>query len=388
VIQRRCDDSVVQVVAGRPRVLRLGRGHAPASFELPALAGLPTMLALGAQLGHAPALLHGGRAWVWPHVGDLDEADTRAAMASSIADLCRMLNAEPARVIIDAHPDYATSLWARSEARARGFAVEAVFHHHAHVAAVLAEHGRARALGFAWDGTGLGPDHARWGGEVLAVDPRGARRVGHLLPYPLPGGDAAARDGLRPLAGLLALAGNPRLADEVGAQLGEPELAQLLTLARNPRLAPPTSSIGRLFDAVAAVTGICRRSHYQAEAAQALEHAASAGAAPFPFAYVGGVLDWRPMLAALLGERDQPGLVASRFHATLIAMIVTIAQAHTDEHGRTVALAGGCFANRLLLAGASEALRARGFEVLAPERLPPGDGGLALGQLWVAGGSA
>jgi hydrogenase maturation protein HypF len=383
-IQRRCDDSVVQVVADRARVLRLGRGLAPASVELPELAGLPVMLGLGAQLGQAPALLNGGRAWAWPHVGDLDEADTRTAMASSIADLCRMLGTAPARVIVDAHPDYATSLWARAEAPAQGFAVEAVFHHHAHVAAVLAEHGRSQALGFAWDGTGLGPGHQRWGGEVLAVDARGARRVAHLLSYPLPGGDAAARDGLRPLGGLLAAAGLGD-AEDLGRQLGEPELTRQLALARNPRLAPPTTSVGRLFDAVAAVTRICRRSRYQAEAAQALEHAASPGAAPYPFAYVGGVLDWRPMLAELLVEHDQPGLVASRFHATLIAMIVAVAQAHAHEHGHTIALAGGCFVNRLLLAGASEALRAAGFEVLAPERLPPGDGGLALGQVWVAG---
>src|SRR5690606_21033895 len=296
---------------------------------------------------------------------------TRAAMHASIDDLSRMLGAAPRLLAIDAHPDYASSAWARAQPDRRCIPV---FHHHAHVAAVPAEHGREPALGVAWDGTGLGADRSNWGGEFLRVDTRGARRVAHLRPFPLPGGDAAARDGLRSLAGLLA-----------GAELDgpeDPQLARLVALARHPRFAPATTSVGRLFDAVAALTGLCRHSRFQAEAAQALEYAASPAAAPYQFVLRDGVLDWRPMLAAMLEQRETPGLVASRFHATLIAMIVTVAAA---QRASTVVLAGGCFANRLLLAGAIEALRARGIEALAARRLPAGDGGLALGQAWVAG---
>lgn len=376
-IQRRCDDSVAQFVGGRLRTLRLGRGFTPAQFELPpSFAELPPILALGAQLAHAPVLMQAGSAIAWPHVGDLDEPHTRTAMHESIADLTHMLGVhEPPLWAIDAHPGYASSSWARAQVGQR---CVPVFHHHAHVASVLAEHGRERALGVAWDGTGLGPDFQIWGGEFLEVDPRGARRAARMRPFPLPGGDAAARDGLRSLAGMLAAA---ELSNPIDGELGR-ELDRLITLARKPKLAPQTTSVGRMFDAVAALTGLCRRSRYQAEAAQALEHAATPSAAPYEFHVNDGAIDWRPMLAAMLAHRDRADLVASRFHATLIAMIVQIA---ATTHAPTVVLAGGCFANRLLLGGAIEALRARGIEAFAACRLPPGDGGLALGQVWVAG---
>src|SRR5690606_10525936 len=156
-IQRRCDDAVTQFVAGQLRTLRLGRGQAPACFELPpSFAELPPILALGAQLAHAPVLMQAGSAIAWPHVGDLDEPHTRAAMLESIADLEHMLGCREPLLAIDAHPDTATSNWARTQGEQRCIPV---FHHHAHVASVLAEHGRERALGVAWDGTGLGPDH-------------------------------------------------------------------------------------------------------------------------------------------------------------------------------------------------------------------------------------
>jgi hydrogenase maturation protein HypF len=380
-ILRRCDDSVVQVVEGRARVLRLGRGLAPARLALPEpFAGLPPMLGLGASLQAAPMLALAGRAIAWPHVGDLDEPRTRAAMAGAIEDLSALQGHRVSRLAVDAHPDDPSASWAT---RQPGAFVDRIHHHHAHVAAVLAEHGRAAALGVAWDGVGYGIDGGIWGGEFLEVDARGARRVASLRPFPLPGGDAAARDGLRVLAGLLAAAGLdvPMLPDTEFA-----ELARFVELARRPRLSPPSSSVGRLFDAFAALLGLCRRSRYQAEAARALEHAAAEhGPAPaYPFALVDGLLDWRPMLAEVLAPeaRARPALVAARVHATLIAMIVAVAAARRAPR---VALAGGCFANRILFTGASAALRERGVEVLAAAAVPPGDGGLALGQLWVAG---
>ena len=371
-ILRRCDDSVVQVVGGEARTLRLGRGLAPALFKAPECGA--TILALGGDLQAAPVLASGGEALAWPHVGGLREPQTFAAMLDAQADLCRMVGRPPEVLACDAHPDYVSAVWACAQPGAR---VERVFHHHAHVAATLAEHGRERALGVAWDGVGMGEDRSAWGGEFLAVDPAGARRLASLRPFALPGGDAAARDGLRSLVGLLVGADTPP-----PPELVSPELGRLLEVAARPRLSPPTSSVGRVFDAFACLLGLRRRSEYQAQAAIELEQRAAAfGPAPaYPFELDAGLLDWRPALRGAIAERREAGLVAARLHATLIAMIVTVAEHHRAP---VVALAGGCFANALLLGGAVSALGARGIEVLAPRRLPPGDGGLALGQAWV-----
>ena len=402
-IVRRCDDSVVQVVLGRARVLRLARGLAPATIALDGVDGLPAadappVLAVGAHLKQAPALAADGRIVLWPHVGDLDSARTREAMAASLADMQAFLGVAPAAVAADAHPDYATSLWAWSSGRL----VIPVQHHHAHVAACLAEHGEQAALGVAWDGVGLGADRTLWGGEFLDVTPAGFTRVAWLRPFPLPGGDAAARDGRRALAGLCAEAGLPVPA-LAPAHAGD--MQRLAALARSPRLAPLTSSAGRLFDAVAVLTGVAVRSTYEGQAAMAVEHLAAPGAEPYAFGLsictagcmaageagrgpgVGpGVgpgieIDWRPMLAAMIAERGDPARVAARFHATLVDMIVRVACA---RRARVVALSGGCFQNRLLATAAHDALRARGLRVLLPARVPAGDGGLAVGQAWVA----
>ncbi|MEZ4380062.1 MAG: carbamoyltransferase HypF [Nannocystaceae bacterium] len=374
-ILRRCDDAVVHLVGGAVRTLRLGRGLAPARLRVPGEG--PTILALGGDLQAAPLLAAGGEAIAWPHVGDLREPATRAALIEAQADLCAMVGAAPEVLACDAHPDYASSTWARAHAASIGAAVEVAYHHHAHVASVLAEHGRERALGVAWDGVGFGVDRTAWGGEFLAVDGASARRVASLSPFALPGGDAAARDGLRPLAGLLVGAGV-----RPPAELASDELDRLTQVAARPRLSPITSSVGRLFDAIACLVGGRRRSRYQGEAAIELEQRAAAfgPAAAYDFTLRRGVLDWRPALRAAVAERGSPGLVAARLHATLVAMIVAVAERQRAE---VVALAGGCFANALLLAGATAALGARGIEVLSPRRLPPGDGGLALGQAWI-----
>jgi hydrogenase maturation protein HypF len=367
-IVRRCDDAVVHVVDGRVRALRLGRGIAPVRVALGG-AG-PPLLCLGSHLKNAPAAVVDGEAVLWPHVGDLDTLLARRAFEEAIAALCAFLALAPAWVVSDAHPDYGSTRWAdRSE-----LPVLRVQHHHAHVAACLAEHGEHEALGVAWDGTGLGDDGTAWGGEFLHVTPAGARRVARLRSFPLPGGDAAARDGRRALAGLCVEAGLP-LPD------GGRELADFAAVARAPRLSPRTSSAGRLFDAVAALTGLCARSDFEGQAAMMLEHAAAPGAPPYPLRLQGGVLDWAPMLAAMLEERHDAPRVASRFHATLATAIAAIA-ARADL--RNVALAGGCFQNVLLVELAAAALSARGLRVLVPTVAPPGDGGLALGQAWAA----
>ncbi|MCA9692004.1 MAG: carbamoyltransferase HypF, partial [Myxococcales bacterium] len=367
-ILRRADDSVVQLVGGRARTLRAARGLRPRTLALPGVGG-PT-LALGGHLKQAPALWVDGRVALWPELGDLDTPRARDAMIATIADVEAFLGVRAERVAHDAHPDFATTIWAEQSGRSS----IPVWHHHAHVAAVLAEHGRAAALGFAWDGYGRGADAGLWGGETLEVDRRRACRVGHLRSFPLVGGDAAARDGRRALVGLL-VAADLELPDD-------PALRRLAAAASRPG-APRCTSVGRLFDGVAALTGVAARSTYEGEAAMMLEAIAEPGAAPYPFSIAEGALDWRPALSAMLCERDDAALVASRLHATLIAALVEVAARRRAE---VVALAGGCFQNALLLGGALDALAERGVEALAPEAVPPGDGGLALGQAWVASG--
>jgi hydrogenase maturation protein HypF len=367
-IVRRCDDAVVHIVDDRVRALRLGRGIAPVRVALGS-AG-PPLLCVGGHLKNAPAAVVDGEAVLWPHVGDLGTLPARRAFEDAIAALRAFLALTPAGVVVDAHPDYASTRWAEGSV----LPVLRVQHHHAHVAACLAEHGEREALGVAWDGAGLGDDGTIWGGEFLHVTPAGARRVARLRSFPLPGGDAAARDGRRALAGLCVDAGLPLPGEDR-------DLAAFAAIAGAPRLSPRTSSAGRLFDAVAALTGLCARSTFEGQAAMRLEHAASPGAAPYPFRARDGVLDWAPMLAAMLDERHDAQRVASRFHATLAELIAAIA---VRAGQRNVVLAGGCFQNVLLVELATAALRSRGLGVLAPSVAPPGDGGLALGQAWVA----
>lgn len=291
-------------------------------------------------------------------------------MVESLEDLQRLAAVTPEVLACDAHPDYATSQWAERSGRS----VVPVWHHHAHAAAVMAEHAVDDALALTWDGTGLGPDGTAWGGEVLQVDRKGARRVGHLRPFAMPGGDAAARDGTRPLVGLLATAGLDLPAD---LDLEARPIPSQLT-ARLPQ----TTSIGRLFDAAAALVGLCTHSRYEGEAAARLEELVSDPLPPpYPVHVTDGVLDWGPMLRGMIDERHDATRVAGRLHASLVAFAVDAA---VSQRASRVVLAGGCFANRTLVETISAELRTRDIRPLVPTRIPGSDGGLALGQAWVA----
>lgn len=363
------DDSVVQMIYGEAQVLRLARGLAPRSIALPEHHPAHTILCTGGHLKQTPALLSKNQAVCWPQVGDLDSWAARQAMAKSFVTLPRFLNSDAETIATDLHPDYATRIWAERDGRP----LLSVQHHHAHVAACLAEHGIDEALGIAWDGSGYGRDGTSWGGEFLAVNSHQCQRVATLRLFSLPGGDAAARNGWRVLAGLCAEAEN------VPKQIAH-KIEPYLALAQNNALCPQSSSVGRLFDAVAALSGLCPKSSFEGQAAMAVQHAATAGAPPYSFDFTNGQLDWRPMLSELFVDRDDPQMLASRFHATLQAMIVTVVE---TERPRTVALCGGCFQNKLLLEGCHDALTERGYAVIYPQTMPPGDGGLALGQSWV-----
>ena len=384
-IARPVEDSVARIALGRPLLLRRSRGYAPQPLPLPGGSSAAT-LAVGGQLKVAVALGRGGEAVIGAHLGDLDTAEARAAFDAALRDLPSLYGAEPAAVCCDLHPDYAST----RAAHALGLPVRPVQHHFAHIAAVLAEHGvplDEPVLGVSWDGTGLGPDGTVWGGELLDATRGGFTRFAHLRAFRLPGGDVAAREPRRSAAGLLH---ELNAHDDTAAQWFGPGDWPVLraALARGVR-APWTSSMGRLFDAVAALLGLRTESRYEGEAAMVLEHAAldaSPGAEGYPFALREGVLDWEPAIRALRRDHAAGRPVAeisADFHRGLARAIVAAARALGH---RRVALGGGCFQNVRLLEETVAALREAGFIPLWPREVPPNDGGLAYGQLAAACG--
>ena len=365
------------------------------------LAEAPPILALGAWFKHAACLLEDGRAQFGPNLGDLDNADAcRAVEPAALALLAQA--AAPVRAIAhDLHPDFHSTRVACALAARLGVPAIGVQHHHAHVGAVLAEHGRFDArpvLGLALDGVGLGTDGEAWGGELLWVAGGEFVRLGHLRPLRLPGGDRAAREPWRMAAAVLHASGR---GDEIAHRFsGQPAAAMLAQVLARPALCPPTSSLGRHFDAAAGLLGLCEVMQDEAEAAIALERLAASTAAPavdrgdwriLPDA-AGTVapalprleLDLHPLLLCLADEPDA-ARGAACFQATLAAALVDwIEAARRLTGGATVVLSGGCLHNRLLADALHSALPAQGFEVLGAHRLSPGDAGLALGQAWVA----
>ena len=359
------------------------------------------VLALGAWFKHAACLLADGRAQFGPNLGDLDNADAcRAVEPAALALLAQA--AAPVRAIAhDLHPDFHSTRVACALAARLGVPAIGVQHHHAHVGAVLAEHGRFDArpvLGLALDGVGLGTDGEAWGGELLWVAGGEFVRLGHLRPLRLPGGDRAAREPWRMAAAVLHASGR---GDEIAHRFsGQPAAAMLAQVLARPALCPPTSSLGRHFDAAAGLLGLCEVMQNEAEAAIALERLAASTAAPavdrgdwrILTDAAGTVapalprleLDLHPLLLRLADEPDA-ARGAACFQATLAAALVDwIEAARRLTGGATVVLSGGCLHNRLLADALHSALPAQGFEVLGAHRLSPGDAGLALGQAWVA----
>jgi hydrogenase maturation protein HypF len=395
-IERHVDDSVAWITAGRLRLLRRARGWAP--LPVTVKRELPVILGVGAHLKNTVALSVGRQVFISQHIGDLETEEAMAAFERVIADLQRLYDVRPVAIAHDLHPDYLSTRWAlAAPGGARRIGVQ---HHHAHLAACLAENGvEGRALGVTWDGTGYGTDGTVWGGEFLLGDASGFERVAHLRPFRLPGGEAAVREPRRSALGLLwevhgeaALAGDGpgavRLFD--GAELQV--LGRMLGRGLN---SPVTTSMGRLFDAVAALVGLPPSVTFEGEAAMALEwlaDPAERGAYPvdsLPGAAPAGmraplVLDWGPLLEAVLEDlrRGVPrGIVSARFHNALVRAAVDVAAAVGEER---VALSGGCFQNRLLTERLAAALGRAGHTVLLHALVPPNDGGVSLGQVAVA----
>lgn len=374
-IARRLDDSVLRIIAGRPTTLRLGRGLAP--LALPALEaavrGRPPALAVGGHLKAAPALWNGSQAVLAQHVGDLEDPDTRHLFAVVATDLTALYGARVERIACDMHPDYWTTRWATE----RWLPVLPVQHHHAHAAAMMVAHGLlddGEVLAFAWDGTGWGPDGTVWGGEVLRVRGGRARRVASLRPFPLPGGEAAIR---HPERVAFAIAGDA--SDLLGLPRREERV--LGTMVTRRLHTPATSSVGRLFDAMAALVLGVRGACYDGEPAVRLEAAADPAddtAYPLPDG------DWRPLVAAVtaaLRREDDPGRIAAGIHGALAQWAASVVR---RERVPRVVLSGGCFQNALLAERVADAVAAQGARVYLPSMVPPNDGGLAAGQLAVS----
>ncbi len=385
-----CDDSVLRAAPGAAatafQFVRRARGYTPRSIRL--AAGGPPVLAVGGWFKNTVCVTRGDEAFVSQHIGDLDNAPTCAAMDDAIAHLVSMLDVAPQLVAHDLHPDfYSTRLAARLAAQ-WGVPLRPVQHHHAHVAAIVAEHRvQGAVLGLALDGVGLGTDGGAWGGELLLVDGARCDRLGRLRPLQLPGGDRAAREPWRMGAAALALAGRgdeiaSRYADEAAA----PTVADML--ARGVH-APETSSTGRWFDAAAGLLGLKRRMAFEGQAAMLLEGAAARyGAVPADATLYAitavNQLDLTGLAMRLADERDV-GRGAALFHATLADALVHWVEQGAREHGlKQVAGGGGCFLNAILARGLRVGLARRGLTLLEARAVPPNDGGLALGQAWVA----
>jgi hydrogenase maturation protein HypF len=384
-IRTRTDDSVVR----RSQVLRRSRGYVPEALELPVAAPKP-LLACGAELKNTFCVAKDASAWVSHHVGDLENWETLSSFTHGIDHFEHLFAVEPEVVVHDLHPEYLSTKYAVERSDVELIAVQ---HHHAHLAACLAEHGViGPALGAIFDGTGYGSDGTIWGGELLLGGLTSFKRVGALWPVRMPGGSAAVREPWRMACAWLQEADvepPPMLALECSRAAWR----SVRQLARSGVASPVTTSAGRLFDAVAAMCGIRSTVNYEGQAAIELEAACDpdeAGAYALPLIQRGRrlLLDPRPAIRALaddLRDGTSPGVVAARFHngvALATARACTVLARR--EAIATIVLSGGVFQNRRLLATTSELLSAAGLRVLTPERLPPNDGGISFGQAAVA----
>ncbi len=388
-IARRVEDSVVgDGVFGRT-LLRRGRGYAPG-----AVATLPTtrpILALGADLKNAVTLVVDGQAFVSQFIGDLDDYSAFAAFEEAIRDLLAMYRVNPGELVVvrDAHPQYRSTAQAERIEAAEHIAIQ---HHRAHVASVLAERGAwgERVLGVSFDGTGYGDDGSIWGGEIFAGSvAEGFERVAHLRPSVLVGGDAAARHPVQAAAGFLhQVEGLPPLEE---APFSFPtRYRNVVTLLEGGVRVFPTTSVGRLFDAAAALVGFTRAVTFEGQAAIWLEHLARTSPAvdPYPFPFVDRELDFRPLLQAVVQDRLRGRFapeIARAFQAGVALGVSHACVALGREHDiRTVVLSGGVFQNELLLGDCKRLLEQEALQVWTNHIVPPNDGGISLGQAALA----
>ncbi len=381
----RCDDSVVRP---GPAFIRRARGYTPVPIALEQEG--PVVLALGASMKNTLCVMKGREAYLSQHIGGLDNAAAVGFLEETVAHLLAILEVQPEYIAHDLHPDFASTHLALALAAQWNIPAVAVAHHHAHVGAVCAEHRLNGALlGLAMDGVGLGPDGGLWGGELLRVDGKVCERLGHLLPLRLPGGDRAAREPWR--MGVSALHGMGRDKD-VGAWLSkrfpQRDAAPLLSMLDRSLYSPPTSSMGRLFDAAAGLLGVREQSRYEGQAAMELEGLAERHGVVQPLpggAWCNGsTLDFSQLLLHL-ADCDDPCYGAALFHATLAHGLHQWLLAAAGETGlRRIAIGGGCALNEVLMASLRVSLEGSGLLLFEARKAPANDGCVALGQAWIA----
>lgn len=400
-IHSRCDDSVLRIDRENRTALflRRSRGYAPYPVQLPF--PVEHILAVGGQLKNTFCLAEGTQAFLSQHIGDMDEAATSAAFAASVQQVSQLFRIQPQYIAHDLHPQYFTSRYAQTESQLNGLPCLAVQHHHAHIAACMADNGLEdrKLIGLAFDGTGFGPDGTIWGGEVLITSYTKFERFAHLQYFPLPGGEAAIRQPWRIAVGAAHALGiaSTELDDLPFLDHIEPQALTIIRQQVDKQInCPQTSSLGRLFDAAASLIGIRNQISYEAQAAIELEvlskpyldSATPCTPYPFSLAQTERVVPLQGLFRAMLEDvrRQEPvGLIGTRLHQTIAQLAITLclqAQALTDL--QEVALSGGVWQNQLLLDLVRNGLEKHGLTVYCHQQVPCNDGGLALGQLAVA----
>ncbi len=392
-VVQRSDDSVVRRVGRGIYPIRRARGFVPAPVTLPR--SFPDVVGLGGELKNTFCFVKGDAAYLSQHIGDLEQAPVRDFYEDTYRFFLRFLDARPRAACHDLHPAYFTTAFADRAGADRLFALQ---HHKAHILSALAENGFAgKAVGVAFDGTGYGEDGAIWGGEFFAVDGMEVRRAGHLAYFPLPGGDAAVREPWRTALSLLRTTLGAAEAESAARELfpGIPgtSVRRVLEALEKKINVVPTSSAGRLFDAVSAICGLCVRSSYEGQAPMLLEGVAAskaAGTYPFTLAEEGGQLtiDWSELLRGTVADargRLPAKVISRRFHDTLAAAVVAAASRLAESGGaRHVVLSGGVFQNVTLLSRVLSGLRRRKLSPLIHRQVPANDGGISLGQAYYA----
>jgi hydrogenase maturation protein HypF len=408
-IVRHVDDSIARVMLDRETILRRARGYAPLPIRIEnSKAKFPNVLGVGAHLKNSVALSVNGQAFLSQHIGDLETEPAFGAFRTAIADFEKLYETRPDIIACDLHPDYLSTQFAARLVSTRAATADGagprflpVQHHLAHVLSCLAENELAPpALGVSWDGTGCGTDGTVWGGEFFLVTENSAERVAHLRPFRLPGGDWAVKEPRRTQLGLLyEIFGDDSfemLNRTTAGVFSAPELSALKRMLNSRLNSPLTSSVGRLFDAVAALVGLCQQINFEGQAAMQLEFAigtiatdesypmvVTRASSPDPL-HSPLILDWQPTIEAVLADVRRgisAGKISARFHNALVDGVIQIAKRIGEEH---VALSGGCFQNRYLTEHLICRLRKEGFQPFWHQRVPTNDGGIALGQIAAA----
>ncbi|HSD87788.1 MAG TPA: carbamoyltransferase HypF, partial [Kofleriaceae bacterium] len=388
-IATRCDDSVARVIAGKPTLLRRSRGYVPRPIALAHAVEQP-VLAVGAQLKNTFCVATGDSAYLGPHIGDLENLAALEFFEAAVARMEEILRVEPAVIAHDLHPGYLSTQYARS--RATSARLVAVQHHHAHVASAMAEHGlTGPVIGVAYDGTGWGTDNTAWGGEILLARYEGFTRLATFRPVPLAGGDVAIREPWRIALALVDDAFGEQAAPisrlPLFAAIPETSIELVRRMIRSSVNAPLARGVGRFFDGVGALTLGRTTATYEGQTAVALNLAAAEGRyGVYPTSLEGNQIDLRPLVCGVISDlvANVPApIISARFHDSLIAATIDRVRAAVAQHGRLpVVLTGGAFHNPRLAEGVARGLA--DLDVHVHGDVPPGDGGIALGQAIVA----